>query len=97
MGVPRRPLYQPERFKGLPCSARLVWFHIWALGEGEYSARELAQELEMSPDAAARALRLLTERGLLEVVRPPAGSRAGVYRVARKVSNTPPISSPGPA
>ncbi len=97
MSVPRRPLYDPEKFRGLPCSARLVWFHIWALGEGEYSARELAQDLEMSPDAAARALRLLTERGLLEVVRPPAGSRAGVYRVARKVSNTPPISSPGPA
>ncbi|WP_245606166.1 helix-turn-helix domain-containing protein [Thermus amyloliquefaciens] len=95
--MPRRPLYDPEKFRGLPCSARLVWFHIWALGEGEYSARELAQDLEMSPDAAARALRLLTERGLLEVVRPPAGSRAGVYRVARKVSNTPPISSPGPA
>ncbi|MGC9019542.1 MAG: helix-turn-helix domain-containing protein [Candidatus Bipolaricaulaceae bacterium] len=83
MGVPRRPLYQPERFKGLPCSARLVWFHIWALGEDEYPVRELARDLEMSPDAAARALRVLVERGLLEVVRPPAGSRAGVYRVAR--------------
>ncbi len=97
MGVPRRPLYQPERFKGLPCSARLVWLHIWALGEDEYSVRELAQALEMSPDAAARALRLLTERGLLEVVRPPAGSRAGAYRVARGVPTSPPTSSPGPA
>nr|WP_237265409.1 helix-turn-helix domain-containing protein [Thermus sp. 4C] len=66
------------------------------MGEGEYSVRELAQELEMSPDAAARALRLLTERGLLEVVRPPAGSRAGVYRVARGVPTSPPTSSPDP-
>ncbi|RTH36936.1 hypothetical protein CSW37_06605 [Thermus scotoductus] len=82
MSVPRRPLYDPEKFRGLPCSARLVWFHIWALGEDEYPARKLAEALEISPNAAAMALRALVKRGLLEVVRTPAGSRAGVYRVA---------------
>ncbi|AEV17298.1 hypothetical protein TCCBUS3UF1_p10 (plasmid) [Thermus sp. CCB_US3_UF1] len=79
--MPRRPLYDPEKFRGLPCSARLVWFHIWATGGGEYAARRLAEVLEISPNAVALALRLLVQRGLLEVVRPPAGSRAGVYRV----------------
>lgn len=81
MSVPRRPLYQPEKFQGLPCAARLVWFHIWALGEGEYSSRSLARDLGIGHDAAYAALRALVERGLLEVVRPPAGSRGGVYRV----------------
>jgi len=81
VSVPRRPLYQPEKFQGLPCAARLVWFHIWALGEGEYSARGLAGDLGIGVSAAASALRVLVERGLLEVVRPPAGSRGGVHRV----------------
>ncbi|WP_423247978.1 transcriptional regulator [Thermus hydrothermalis] len=85
--MPRRPLYQPEKFQGLPCSARLVWFHIWALGEGEYSARKLAEDLEMSPSMAAHALRLLVQRELLQVVRPPSGSRGGVYRVATRRSS----------
>ncbi|WP_038047960.1 hypothetical protein [Thermus caliditerrae] len=82
--MPRRPLYDPEKFRGLPCSARLVWFHIWALGEDEYPVRKVAEALEISPNAVAMALRLLAQRGLVVVVRPPAGSRAGVYRVAAK-------------
>lgn len=82
--MPRRPLYDPEKFRGLPCSARLVWFHIWALGEDEYPVRKVAEALEISPNAVAMALRLLAQRGLVAVVRPPAGSRAGVYRVAAK-------------
>ncbi|GAA6737460.1 hypothetical protein YIM1627_22780 [Thermus oshimai] len=73
-------MYRPERFKDLPCSARLVWFHIWAEGEGEYSIKKVAEALEMSPVVVNRAIRALVERGLLEVVRPPAGSRAGAYR-----------------
>jgi len=61
-----------------------VWFHIWALGEDEYPVRKVAEALEISPNAVAMALRLLAQRGLVAVVRPPAGSRAGVYRVAAK-------------
>jgi DNA-binding MarR family transcriptional regulator len=58
-------MYWPEQFKDLPCSARLVWFHIWAEGEGEYPIRKLAEELEMSPVVVNRAIRTLVERGLL--------------------------------
>jgi len=77
----------PEMLLGLPCSARLTWLYIWAIGEGEYSVRGLANDLGIAPGAAASALRALVRLGLLEVVRPPAGRRPGIYRA--RLSPTP--------
>jgi predicted transcriptional regulator len=74
--------FVPERFEGLPCTAKLVWYHVLAEGVGEYPVRRLAEELGITTASAQKALAALVERGLLEVVEPAAGSRGGKYRAA---------------
>lgn len=78
----RPPKYRAERFAGLPCTAKLVWFYILTEGPGPYSVEGVARGLGITTASAQKALKLLVERGLLEVVEPPRGSRAGVYRAA---------------
>lgn len=84
----RPPKYRPERFKGLPCTAKLIWFYILTEGQGPYSVESIAKGLGITTASTQRAMKALLERGLLEVVEPPRGSRAGVYRAAsgRRVS-----------
>jgi DNA-binding transcriptional MocR family regulator len=57
--------------------AKLLWFYIRDRGEGRYSIRELAESLDLTTAAVQRNLKALVERGLLEVLEPPAGSQAG--------------------
>jgi len=78
----RPPAFKPERFRDLPCVAKLLWFYIRDQGEGRYSIRELAESLDLTTAAVQRNLKALVERGLLEVLEPPAGSRPGTYRAA---------------
>lgn len=67
--------YLPERFIGLSAAQRLVWFYIRDSGTAEYSARSLAQALEINPHTAATALRVLKERGLIRELTPASGQR----------------------
>jgi DNA-binding MarR family transcriptional regulator len=62
--------------------AKLLWFYIRDRGEGRYSIRELSESLDLTTAAVQRNLKALVERGLLEVLEPPAGSRPGTYRAA---------------
>ena len=78
----RPPAFKPERLRDLPCVAKLLWFYIRDQGEGRYSIRELAESLDLTTAAVQRNLKALVERGLLEVLEPPAGSRPGAYRAA---------------
>lgn len=76
----RPPKYRAERFAGLPCTAKLVWFYILTEGPGAYSIEGVARGLGITTASTQKAFKALTERGLLEAVEPPRGSRAGVYR-----------------
>jgi len=71
--------------------------HIWALGEGEYTVRGLAKALGLHHTTTTTALRALVKRGLLEVVRPPAGRRPGTYRVRSGRAASPGEASLSPA
>lgn len=81
--MPRsKPKFDPQRFEGLSPVAKLLWLYLLYEGEGEYSVRGLAEALGLSLKSVHDALSALLERGLLEEVAPPAGSRPGRYRAA---------------
>ena len=84
--VPRKtasehPEFRTEAFEGLTPPAKLVWFYVRD-HPGEWSQHTLAAALGManSPRTVYLALKVLVERGLLEVTKPAAGSRPGSYR-----------------
>lgn len=81
--MPRpRPRFEAQRFEGLSPVAKLLWFYILHQGEGAYTVRGLAEALGLSMQSVHAALTVLLERGLLEQVEPPVGSRPGRYRAA---------------
>ena len=60
---------------------KLVWLYVAFNGQGEYSARGLAQELGVDKTSTQTALQKLKEKGLLIELSPPQGRRAGCYEV----------------
>jgi len=78
----RPPKFIAKRFEGLPCSAKLIWYHILSEGQGVYTVSRLAQDLGMTTASSQRAMKSLINRGLLDVIEPARGSRAGVYRAS---------------
>ncbi|MDQ3398843.1 MAG: MarR family transcriptional regulator [Deinococcota bacterium] len=70
--------YAPPR--GVNPTEKLVWLFIKLNEDERHSVRSLARALDLSNDAAARALKHLQREKLLEVVEPHRGSISGRYR-----------------
>lgn len=77
--MPARPKFVLSAFERLSPTHKLVWYFVRD-NPREWSQNSLAAALGISSRAAYSALRELTQRGLLEVVEPGAGSRAASYK-----------------
>ena len=77
----RPPKFRPEAFEGLSCCAKLAWYYIREHPGEPLSTQTLARGLGVSHATAHKALQALLERGLVEELEPPEGSRPGRYRV----------------
>lgn len=65
---------------GLTSAQKLLWLYIELAGEGSHSVRHLAHVLELSPVTVSKALRILQERGLIQVIQASRGRRAMTLR-----------------
>ena len=81
----RPPKFRAERFEGLPCTAKLIWYFLRDHPGEPYSIRALAESLGATTASVQKALKGLVERGLIEVLEAPAGSRPGRYRAVSGV------------
>lgn len=88
---------QFNHLHGLTAAQKLLWLYVCLAGEGSHSVRHLAHVLELSPVTVGKALRVLQERGLIQVVQVSSGRRAmSIRSVTPEGTSDPQSADDGP-